>query len=199
MKKYLIMLFIGLSISAWGETQIVFLGDSLTAGYGIEKENAYPNLVEQKLKDKGKNVKVLNGGVSGSTTASGKSRLKWFLKKAKPEVLVLALGANDGLRGVKLSESEKNLEEIISLAKKEGLKVLLAGMQMPPNYGKEYTQSFKSMFTNLQKQHELPMIPFILEKVGGNKDLNIEDGIHPNEEGHKVIADTVMKYLEPLL
>lgn len=185
--------------SAQASTVIVCLGDSLTAGYGIDKDKAYPALVEQKLKSKGKDVKVLNAGVSGSTTASGKSRLKWFLKKSNPDILLLALGANDGLRGLKLAQSEKNLEEVVVMAKEKDIKVLLAGMRLPPNYGEEYTKAFKAMYEKLQKKHDLPSIPFILEKVGGKKELNIEDGIHPNEKGHEAIAETVLKYLEPLL
>ena len=210
MKKYLFSLVFLLVLGGFAkaqepssktseQVQIICLGDSLTAGYGIEKDQAYPRLVEDKLNAKGIKAKVLNGGVSGSTTASAVSRLNWFLKKSKPDILILALGANDGLRGLKLSESEKNLEEAIVLAKKNGVKVLLAGMQLPPNYGKEYTESFRAMYEGLRKKHGLKMIPFMLENVGGNKELNLEDGIHPNEKGHEVIADTVMKYLEPML
>lgn len=210
MKKYLFSLIFPLVLGGFAnaqelsansskQVQVICLGDSLTAGYGIDKDKAYPRLVENKLNAKGIKAKVLNGGVSGSTTASGVSRLNWFLKKSKPDILILALGANDGLRGLKLSESEKNLEDAIVLAKKNGVKVLLAGMQLPPNYGKEYTESFRAMYEGLRKKHGLKMIPFILENVGGNKELNLEDGIHPNEKGHEVIADTVMKYLEPML
>lgn len=196
------LVFMG-SLGGYGQsfasTEIICLGDSLTAGYGIEKDKAYPKLLEIKLKAKGKDVKVLNGGVSGSTTASGKTRLNWFLKKAKPKILILALGANDGLRGLKLASSEKNLEEIITLAKSRDIQVLLAGMQLPPNYGEDYTKAFRSMYSNLKKKHDLPIIPFLLKGVGGKKELNIEDGIHPNEKGHEVIANTVLEYLEPLL
>ncbi len=112
-------------------------------------------------------MKVLNGGVSGSTTASGKSRLQWYLKKSSPEILVLALGANDGLRGLKLSQSQENLDEIIKLAKQNEIKVLLVGMRLPPNYGEEYVKSFKSMYTDLQKKYKLPTMPFMLKDVAG--------------------------------
>ncbi|MBC74414.1 MAG: arylesterase [Halobacteriovoraceae bacterium] len=199
MKNYLLIALLSITSALANTTEIVFLGDSLTAGYGIEKEKAYPQIVENKLKAKGKDIKVLNGGVSGSTTAGGKSRLGWFLKKSNPDIMVLALGANDGLRGLKLSQSEKNLEEIINIAKKKNIKVLLAGMRLPPNYGKDYVKQFRSMYKKLKEKHNLKMIPFMLKDVGGRKELNIEDGIHPNEKGHEVIANTVIKYLEPLL
>jgi len=208
MKNLLLYILLVLSFTLYandeGESQmttkkktILFLGDSLTAGYGVEKELAYPSLVEQKLKKKF-NVKVLNGGVSGSTTASGISRLKWFLK-ADPDILVLILGANDGLRGIKVEESKKNLRLIIDKANKEGLKVILAGMMLPPNYGKEYTTNFKKMYEEIRDEYKLDWIPFILQDVAGLKDKNIEDGIHPNSEGHEIIASNLIKYLEPHL
>ncbi len=199
MKNYLILALMSIGLAYGATTEIVFIGDSLTAGYGIEKDKAYPQIVENKLKAKGKDVKVLNGGVSGSTTAGGKSRLTWFLKKSNPKVMILALGANAGLRGLKLAQSEKNLEEIIEMAKEKKIKILLGGMRLPPNYGKEYVKQFRSMYKKLKEKHELNMIPFMLKDVGGRTEFNIEDGIHPNEKGHEVIADTVIKYLEPLL
>lgn len=176
---------------------ILFLGDSLTAGYGVEKEKAYPALVEKKLNEKYQ-VKVLNGGVSGSTTASGLSRLRWFLK-AKPDIVVLILGANDGLRGIKLGESKKNLEKIILKAKDENLKIIIAGMMIPPNYGKEYTEKFKQMYIELKDKYKLSWIPFILKDVAGLEKMNIEDGIHPNTNGHEKIAENLIPYLEPHL
>ena len=177
------------------EKKILALGDSLTEGYGIRPNYSYPTQLEQKLKKSGKNYKVLNGGISGSTTASGLSRLKWFLK-AKPDIVIVALGANDGLRGLDINESKKNLEKIIIHAKEKGLIVILAGMQMPPNYGAEYRDKFKSIFFELSKKHKLPMIPFLLEGIAGNKKLNIEDGIHPNKEGYKVMVENVYKVLK---
>ena len=199
MKACLISIILTLSTALAAPSQIICLGDSLTAGYGIEKDKAYPQILENKLKKLGKEVKVLNGGVSGSTTASGKTRLKWLLKKSRPSIMILALGANDGLRGLKLEQSKKNLEDIILLAKKNDIKVLLAGMRLPPNYGKDYVKQFRQMYTELQKKYELVTVPFLLKDVGGKKDLNIEDGIHPNAEGHEIIAQTILKYLEPLL
>lgn len=170
----------------------------MSAGYGVDKEKSYVYLVEQELLKKGRKVKVLNGSVSGSTTSSGKRRLRWFLK-AKPNILVLALGANDGLRGVKIDTSKKNLDEIIVTSKEENIKVLLAGMLLPPNYGPEYTKKFKEMYAELAKKHGIRQIPFLLEGVAANKELNLADGIHPNEKGHEIMKDTVLKYLEPML
>ncbi len=177
---------------------LLFIGDSLTEGYGVPKEKAYPSLVASELKKKGKEIKLLNGSVSGSTTASGLSRLRWFLK-AKPSILILALGANDGLRGVKLSDSEKNLRKIIELARKNKIKVVLAGMLLPTNYGETYRTDFEKMYKKLESEFSLVKIPFLLAKVGGEAKYNQEDGIHPNVAGHEVIAQTVLKTLEPLL
>lgn len=177
---------------------ILFIGDSLTAGYGVDKDKSYVALIEKDLKGKGMNVKVLNGSVSGSTTSSGIKRLRWFLK-AKPEILVLALGANDGLRGVKLETSKKNLDDIIEFAKKNDIDVALAGMMLPPNYGPDYTKKFKQMYLDLVKKHKVVHIPFLLEGVAAERELNQADGIHPNEKGHLIMKDTVLKYLEKML
>jgi acyl-CoA thioesterase-1 len=179
--------------------KILIIGDSLTAGYGVEKEEAFPAILEKKIHKLGHTqYQVVNGGVSGSTTASGKSRLKWFLK-GNPKIMLLALGANDGLRGLKLEQSKKNLEEIIKKAKSQNIKVVLGGMQIPTNYGKDYRKQFQQMYQDLSKQYEIPLIPFLLDGVGGHKELNIADGIHPNAKGHEKVATTVLKYLEPLL
>ena len=180
--------------------KIVFLGDSLTAGYGLREEQAYPALIGSKLHSEGyQHVKVINAGVSGSTTASGLSRLKWQLK-GNPTHLVLALGANDGLRGFELSTTEKNLRSIIKSAQNRNIQVLLAGMKVPPNYGEAYGRQFNDMFTRLSGMKNLSHYPFLLEKVAGQKHLNLADGIHPNPEGHKVIAEglypVVKKFLE---
>jgi acyl-CoA thioesterase-1 len=181
-----------------GTTRIVMLGDSLTEGYGVSKSSAYPALVEQALKAKGKNVEIINAGVSGSTTASGLSRLKWQLK-GNPQIVVIALGANDVLRGIDLGQSEKNLAATIILAKKQNLKVLLVGMRAPPNYGRAYDGQLAGMFRRLSEKHSVPLLPFLLEGVGGRPELNQADRIHPNEKGHKILAETVLKSLLPLL
>jgi acyl-CoA thioesterase-1 len=177
---------------------IVFIGDSLTEGYGVQKDSAYPALIQAKITNLGKKYKVINAGISGSTTASASSRVKWFIK-SKPQIIVLALGANDGLRGIDTKSTYKNLEKAIMLAKEQKIKIVLGGMYLPKNYGKQYTKDFRKVFLDLKKNHDLVFIPFMLEGVGGVSKYNIEDGIHPNDDGHKIVADTVFKYLEPLL
>lgn len=186
--------FLFLKQSIASSPTLVFLGDSLTEGYGVKKEAAFPALIEKKLLAAGYNWKVVNSGVSGSTTASAISRIKWVLQ-AKPKVIVLALGANDGLRGLKTDETQKNLSEAIDLAKKENVKVILCGLYMPPNYGKKYTDDFKKVYLNLSKNKKIPLIPFLLDKVAGDSQLNQGDGIHPNEKGHVLIAETVYNFL----
>ena len=187
------------SVQAHAERRIVFLGDSLTEGYQLTKEDAYPYLIEQILHKEGlSDIKCINAGISGSTSASGPSRLKWYLKE-KPEILVLALGANDGLRGLDLKETKKHLKEVITEAKKENIKILLAGMKMPPNYGVKFTKEFEKLFEDLAREEKVSFIPFLLESVAGKRELNLSDGIHPNPEGHKGLAQTVLKYLRPML
>jgi acyl-CoA thioesterase-1 len=182
------------------DTVLLFLGDSLTEGLGVPPEAAYPSLIEKELKADQRAVRIVNAGISGSTSASGLARLKWHLKgKEKPDVLVLALGANDGLRGLSVDEMKKNLTSVIELAKTNQIRVLLAGMQMPPNYGKAYTDSYAKAFPDVAQALGVPLVPFLLEGVGGEKDMNQPDGIHPNVEGHKLLAKNVLKHLKPLL
>lgn len=194
--KFFLFLFL-LQTHVFAKTVLV-MGDSLTEGYRLAKEEAYPFLMEQEFKKKHPDIKIINGGISGSTSASAPKRLEWYLR-AKPDIMILALGANDGLRGLKVEDTQKNLELVITSAKKLGITIILAGMRMPPNYGKDYTQKFDAMFPALAKKHDLKLIPFILEDVAAKPALNLPDGIHPNPDGHKVIAKNVMKYLEPLL
>lgn len=195
MAKFLIILLVSISFQAQANT-ILFLGDSLTEGLGIKKEDAFPTLVEKMIKDKlKKNIKIINGGVSGSTTNDGLSRLKWYLKR-KPSLLLIALGANDGLRGLKIDKSKANLQAIISHAQKKNVKVLLAKMLMPPNYGAKYIKNFKNMYQDLQDTNKLKSMPFLLEGVAGKKKYNQNDGIHPNEEGHKIIAKNVFQFIK---
>ncbi|MEA2559817.1 MAG: acyl-CoA thioesterase [Acidobacteriota bacterium] len=180
------------------EPLVVFLGDSLTAGYGLGGEQAYPALVEKRLEEEGIPVKVLNAGVSGDTTAGGLARLDWLLSQ-KPDVVVVGLGGNDGLRGLPLEQAEHNLREIVRRAKATGARVLLLGMQIPPNYGPEYAQGFSAMYPDLAKEMDIPLVPFLLEGVGGVADLNQADGIHPTAEGQIHLADNVVPFLEEML
>jgi acyl-CoA thioesterase-1 len=196
--RFFVILFILFSLtSVYGKT-IVFLGDSLTEGYQLAKEEAYPSLIENELKLKKMDVKVINAGESGATSASGPKKIKWYLK-SRPDVLVLALGANDGLRGLSLSETEKNLSLVIDMAIEARVKVLLIGMKMPINYGEPYRTQFQNLFKKLAGKFKLELVPFLLEGVGGRPEMNLTDGIHPNPAGHKVMAKTVLKKLVPLL
>ena len=198
--SFVIVIFCIISFSrfALAQTLIVVLGDSLTEGFGVAKEEAYPHLLEKELQRKGHFVKVINAGISGSTSASAPSRLLWYIK-ARPEIVILALGGNDGLRGLSVKHMKKNLSKTIELAQSEKILILLAGMQIPQNYGTKYTESFRNVFHELARQYQLQMIPFLLKEVGGVSSLNQADGIHPNPEGHQIIFRTVLEYLEPLL
>jgi acyl-CoA thioesterase I len=192
--RFLLPIILAFCTSAFA-TRIVFLGDSLTDGYGVARDKAYPALIEKKLKASGNSqVQVINSSVSGATSASTMSRVKWLLKD-KPRILVLALGANDGLRGLKVAQTKANLSQGIQLAKNSGIEVVLAGMKMPPNYGAQYSTEFANMFSALAKQHEIQLIPFLLEGVGGEPALNQADGIHPNEKGQEIIAAVVYPYI----
>lgn len=196
MKLFIIfLLFLSTSVKA---QTILFLGDSLTEGYQLSKEEAFPALIEKELKKEHKKIKVINGGVSGATSASGMKRMDWYLK-AKPDFLVLALGANDGLRGMKVTETEKNLSSVIEKAQQRGITVILAGMKMPTNMGEPYRTQFENVFPKIAKKYSVKLIPFILEGVGGRPEFNLPDGIHPNPKGHEIMAKTILKVLEPEL
>jgi acyl-CoA thioesterase-1 len=200
MKSLIKILFIVLiSFNTLAVKKVLFLGDSLTEGYGVSKDAAYPVILQDLLLKEHKiKIDILNGSVSGSTTASSISRLKWFVR-ARPDILVLALGANDGLRGIDLKSSKENLSKTIKLALDNKMTVILAGMYIPPNYGPTYTKDFRKMYLELESEYKLTLIPFLLDGVAANKKLNISDGIHPNELGHKKIAENLVKYLRPLL
>jgi acyl-CoA thioesterase-1 len=179
---------------------ILFFGDSLTAGYGLSTEEAFPALIEKQLIKKGKKVTVVNAGLSGETSAGGLSRIDWILKQPV-EIFVLELGANDALRGLPLDQTRKNLQTIIDKVKKKypQTKIVLAGMMVPPNLGNEYTNQFQKMFPDLAKKNNATLIPFLLQGVAGDEKLNQADGIHPTAEGHKIVAAMVSKIIEPLL
>ena len=179
---------------------IVVLGDSLTAGYGIDRTQAYPALLQQRVNAEGWNFTVLNAGQSGDTTADGLRRIDWLLQH-RTHVLIIALGGNDGLRGIDPDATRANLQAIINHAKQKypDIRIVLAGMAMAPNMGKDYISRFQAIYPDLAKQNQVALIPFLLEGVGGRPESNQDDMIHPTVEGQKVVADNVWRVLRPLL
>ena len=182
-----------------GLPKIVALGDSLTAGYGLLEKQAFPSLLQQKLAADGYKWEVVNAGISGDTSAAGLQRIDWALAQHDVRILILELGANDGLRGLPVAEMKKNLAGIIESAKAKSVAVLLVGMEAPPNFGPEYTVSFRQAFRDLAREHKVAFLPFLLDKVAGNAALNQGDGIHPNVDGSAIVADTVWNALRPLV
>jgi acyl-CoA thioesterase-1 len=179
--------------------KILILGDSLTEGLGVEKEDAFPALLDAKLGAwKAACCQVINGGSSGSTSASAVRRLQWYAK-AKPDLVVLALGSNDGLRGMQPEETRKNLEDAIRFCGERHWDVALTGLRVPPNYGSQYASAFARIYPELAAKYKLPLMPFLLAGVAGEPALNQADGIHPNEKGHRILADSLFAYLKPLL
>jgi len=177
---------------------ILAFGDSLTAGLGVQPGAAYPARLQQKLDTLGSKYRVVNMGISGDTTAGGRARMKAALQQ-KPSIVILELGANDGLRGLPVSQMQINLEQMIQDFQKGGAKVVLAGMTLPRNYGDTYVKSFEDVFRGLAKKYDLPLIPFFLEGVAGDPKYTLPDLIHPNADGYALVTDIVMKTLKPLL
>ena len=178
--------------------RIVFLGDSLTAGYGLDLEQSVPSLVQKQLDAGGYKFEVVNAGVSGDTSAGGLRRLDWSLD-GDVRILVVELGANDGLRGLPVADMKRNLQTIIQTAKKRGIDVLLTGMEAPPNYGPAYTSEFRRVFRDLAAEERVALMPFYLYEVAGIPTLNIADGIHPNPAGARIVEANLWRSLEPLL
>ncbi len=178
--------------------QVVFLGDSLTAGLGLGEEAAYPAIAGELLAQRGIAVRIVNAGVSGDTSAGGLARVDWLLS-LHPDIVLLALGANDGLRGQPVASIEANLREIVRRARAAGARVVLAGMKMPPNYGPDYTRDFEALYARLARELDLPFLPFLLEGVAADPKLNQADGIHPTAEGQRIVAGLVADALQPLL
>lgn len=182
-----------------GHPQIVVLGDSLSAGYGLLELQSFPALLQAKLHQDGYKWTVVNAGVSGDTSAAGLQRVDWALGQGNVRIMILELGANDGLRGLPVSEMKKNLAGIIEAAQARGVAVLLAGMEAPPNFGPEYTVSFRQVYRDLARQYKVTLLPFLLDKVAGDPSLNQADGIHPNIEGTAIVAETVWNALRPMV
>lgn len=180
-----------------GKSRILFFGDSITAGYGIDEKEAFPALIQQKIDSLGLPWTAVNAGLSGETSAGGLRRIDWLLREPV-HILVLELGGNDGLRGVSPSDTQRNLEEIIDRTKEKypDATIILAGMQIPPNLGQDYANAFASVYTKVAKNKQVDLIPFILEGVGGVPELNLPDGIHPTPQGHTIVAKTVWEALK---
>jgi acyl-CoA thioesterase-1 len=179
---------------------VVFFGDSLTAGYGLDPDEAYPALIQRKLDAAGRAWRVVNAGLSGDTTAGGLRRLDWILRQ-KVDAIVIELGGNDGLRGIPVEVTRQNLEAMIERirAKDPRVTIVVAGMQLPTNMGPAYTEGFAALFPDVAQKHGVALIPFLLEGVGGIPELNLPDGIHPTAAGHRIVAETVWRVLDPLL
>ena len=208
------MCSIVLSLTAFGQTstssatttsasstqlkKIVILGDSLTEGYGVAQTAAFPALLQKKVEQDKLNWKVISSGSSGSTSASGLQRIKWIAKD-KPDMVLLLLGSNDGLRGLKVEETEKNLNETIVWAKKNNITIALGELHVPPNYGKDYEKKFSAVYAKVAAKNKILLAPFLLDKVAGNKDLNLADGIHPNEKGHQIVADNLYPFIKKFI
>jgi len=192
-----------LVVLPWGhaaraEQVIVALGDSLTAGLGVAADEAYPALLQARLAREGLAYRVVNAGVSGDTTAGALRRLDWVLR-ARPAIVIVALGANDGLRGLPVAALRDNLVAIVTKLQASGARVLLAGMRLPPNYGAAYTRDFAAAYEAVARRTSAPLLPFLLDGVAGRAALNLPDGIHPNAAGQRLVADTVWRALRPLL
>ncbi len=193
--RIVLLLLIWASLPA---ATIVCLGDSLTAGKGLDESQAYPALVQQLAQAESKSWRVINAGISGDTTAAGLRRIRWALK-AKPDVVFIALGANDGLRGLQVTDMEKNLRAIIEKCRAAGATVVLAGMQLPTNYGEDYRTAFAAVYPALGKEFTIPVMPFLLQDVAAVAALNQADGIHPTAEGQQIMAKNVYQFLLPII
>lgn len=178
--------------------KIIAFGDSLTAGLGVSPDESYPAQLQRKLNEAGYRYRVINAGVSGDTTAGGIRRVDWVLK-SRPDIVILELGANDGLRGLAIDQVRANLEQIIQRLQAAGVKVVLAGMKLPPNYGADYTARFAALYEELGRRYSITAMPFFLEGVGAQVALNQADGIHPTGAGYRIIVDHLLPILEPLL
>lgn len=187
-------------VSIAGTNRIVFLGDSLTSGYTLGADKAYPALIQEKIDAEGLPYKVINSGISGDTTAGGLRRIDWLLRQPV-SIMVIALGANDGLRGLPVIEAENNLGAMIEKVREKspGTKVLLAGMVLPENMGSAYKSSFDALYARVAKKYDVPLLPFILEGVAADPNLNLPDLLHPNEQGQQIMAENMWRFMEPHL
>jgi len=197
---FIIITYFSLNLSTQGQETILFFGDSITAGYGLTEQQAFPAVIQQKIDSLGLNYNVINSGLSGETTAGGLRRIDWVLQQ-HVDIFVLELGGNDGLRGIDPISSKQNLQGIMDKVRETypEADILLTGMEAPPNMGQTYTSRFREIYTELSNENDVLFMPFILEGVAGDPDLNQSDGIHPTEEGHRVVANDLWEYLRPML
>jgi len=195
-----LVLFFSVIVMAQEKKTILIFGDSIAAGYGVDPEQAFPAVIQEKIDSVGLQFEVINGGLSGETSAGGLRRITWVLQR-KVDIMILELGGNDGLRGIDLRSTKKNLQQIIKIARDKypDMQVIIAGMQVPPNLGLEYTNEFVSLYPDLAEENDVPLIPLILNKVGGYDEFMQADQIHPNAVGHRVVADTVWETLYPII
>ena len=193
------LLFIALQIAAASDRTILVMGDSLSAAYGIRPEQGWVALLTQRLQTQGYGYEVVNASVSGETSSGGLQRLPRALQIHQPAMVILELGANDGLRGLPLTETRSNLTKMVQLSQAAGARVLLVGIRIPPNYGPRYANEFADLYPEIAKQYHLPLVPFLLEKVALDPTLMQEDGLHPNARGEPLVLDTLWQKLEPLL
>jgi len=200
MKWLFFLLLVCVFASANGQKTILFFGNSLTAGYGVTPDEAFPALIQKRIDSLHLPYKAVNAGISGETSADGRNRIGWVLRR-HVDIFVLELGGNDGLRGIPLTGTSANLQAIIDSVKLKypAATIVIAGMQMPPSLGSTYTTTFKALFPRLAKENKATLIPFLLENVGGIPSLNQHDGIHPTPRGHQIVADNVWRVLKPLL
>ena len=194
----LVACFVAWPAVAGAEAVIVALGDSLTAGLGVAQDESYPSRLQARLAREGYAYRIVNAGVSGDTTAGGLRRVEWVLRAA-PEIVIVALGANDGLRGQSPQAMRANLDEIVARLRGSGARILLAGMRLPPNYGAEFTREFAEVFPAVARRAQIAFMPFLLDGVAADPCLNQPDGIHPTAAGYQVVADRLWPYLRPLL
>lgn len=198
MKRLFIVFLVNLLCLPVMAKRLIFLGDSLTEGYGVAQEAAFPQIIQKKFLADKSEWQISASGSSGSTSASTLSRLKW-ISKDKPDVVFILMGSNDGLRGLKAVETEKNLGEALKWAADNKIKIILGQLYVPPNYGKDYAKQFSAVYPRLAKKYKVTLGPFLLDDVAGNPKLNQADAIHPNEKGHQIIADNMYKYLKQVL
>ncbi|MEQ9308704.1 MAG: arylesterase [Balneolaceae bacterium] len=200
MRLLILFLLFTTSVFAQEKKTILIFGDSIAAGYGIEPNQAFPAIIQNKIDSLGMSYEVINGGLSGETSAGGLRRINWVLQR-EVDIMILELGGNDGLRGIDLSSTKENLQGIINRALENNpdMEILIAGMQVPPNLGIEYTREFQNLYTDLAKNNDLQLIPLILDKVGGRDEFMQPDQIHPNVKGHRIVANTVWETLYPSL